>query len=61
MIFLHRITLAKDILRKENHPDITSVSSMLGYNNATYFSLIFRRLAGMPPSAYSAAESEKRI
>ena len=56
-----RITLAKDILRKENHPDITSASSMLGYNNTTCFSRIFRRLAGMPPGAYSAAESEKRI
>lgn len=55
----YRITLAKDILRKENHPDITSVSSMLGYNNTTYFSRIFRRLTGMPPSAYSAAESKK--
>ncbi|WP_026701864.1 response regulator transcription factor [Salibacterium aidingense] len=47
----HRIEKAKDIL-KENQYMIYEVSEMVGYQNPTYFSQVFKSITGVSPSSF---------
>jgi YesN/AraC family two-component response regulator len=46
-----RILLAKKLLRKTNS-SIIEISNSVGYNDALYFSRIFKKKEGISPLAY---------
>lgn len=52
----YRIFQAKDLLRHTNK-SITEVGSMVGFNDASYFSRVFRRLADLTPTEYREGKS----
>ena len=39
--------------------DITDIATFTGYNDASYFTQIFRKSCGMTPSEYRTLEREK--
>lgn len=51
-----RMDEAKELLSNSSL-SVSEVSSIVGYENPLYFSRIFRKLAGVPPSAYRVSSS----
>jgi len=49
-----RMTLAKDMLRREK-PGVADVAARVGYSSASTFSVAFARHVGLPPIAYASA------
>lgn len=51
-----RIQYAKQLLQQQSqlHLSIAEIGSMSGYYDESYFSRIFRKKEGMPPTAYAA-------
>ncbi|NLU42890.1 MAG: helix-turn-helix transcriptional regulator, partial [Firmicutes bacterium] len=47
-----KIDQAKRLLRETDYK-VYEVSEMLGYQNAYYFSKVFKKIVGMTPSEYS--------
>ncbi|HEU5086055.1 MAG TPA: DNA-binding response regulator, partial [Roseiflexaceae bacterium] len=47
----YRIKLARDLLRRSND-SITSIAGRVGFDDAAYFSRVFRRVTGRSPRAY---------
>jgi AraC family transcriptional regulator, activator of mtrCDE len=47
----YRITVAKQLLQEHKY-SITEISSMTGFDNASYFTKIFKSLVGISPSQY---------
>ena len=40
--------------------DITDIAAFTGYNDASYFTQIFRKSCGMTPSEYRSQERKKK-
>lgn len=53
-----RLTEAARLL-SENHHSIAEVAEKTGFENVSYFTVVFKQKYGMPPSAYMNKESEK--
>lgn len=51
LIHLHLIAEAKNLL-KEGRFNITEISYMLGFDNPTYFSRLFKKEVGVPPHIF---------
>ena len=46
-----RITKAKELIRSSDLR-LTDISQMVGYDDQSYFTKVFRRIAGMSPNEY---------
>ncbi len=53
-LMMRRIEFAKQLLL-DPFNNVSTVSERCGFSDATYFSRVFRALAGMPPSVYAQA------
>jgi AraC-like DNA-binding protein len=51
LIHLYLISEAKNLL-KEGKMNITEISVSLGFENATYFSRLFKKEVGIPPNIF---------
>jgi AraC-like DNA-binding protein len=49
-----KIKEAKRLIREGNH-NVTQISEMLGYSNIHHFTRMFKRFAGMSPTAYRSS------
>ncbi|MDO4276844.1 MAG: response regulator [Eubacteriales bacterium] len=49
---------AKELLRMEQPMDIQDVAAAIGYEDARYFSRVFKNETGMTPTAFSAGQEE---
>ena len=47
-----KINRAKELIREKNHT-FTEISEILGFDNALYFSRVFKRITGMSPREYA--------
>ena len=47
-----RLREAKIYLRLHRHLTVGHISSLCGFSDSNYFSLVFRRYCGMPPGKY---------
>ena len=54
-----RIAAAKGYLESSNK-NITEISNIVGYENALYFSRLFKKYTGMTPSEYKKKHSHKK-
>ena len=54
-----RIAAAKGYLESSNK-NITEISNLVGYENALYFSRLFKKYTGMTPSEYKKKHSHKK-
>jgi LacI family transcriptional regulator len=53
-----RTTRAKHLLSETNHP-ISIISELCGFNDPERMAVVFKRVTGMPPSAYRKGSSPK--
>ena len=51
--------MAKEFLKNTDF-DITDIATFTGYNDASYFTQIFRKSSGMTPSEYRSLERKKK-
>ena len=58
LIYL-RIEYAKVLLRQENVP-VAELCKMVGYENVTYFTKLFKEVTGVPPARYRKNVVDKR-
>ena len=56
-INLYKMNLAKQYLRS-TQMSITQISDALGFDNIHYFSRMFKKITGMPPSEYASLVSD---
>ncbi|MBP3627579.1 MAG: helix-turn-helix domain-containing protein [Clostridia bacterium] len=54
-----RMERAKKLLREKQH-NISTIAKMVGFDNASYFSRIFKKQTGMMPKQYSLIGEEKQ-
>ena len=54
-----RLKKAKEFLGNTDF-DITDIATFTGYNDASYFTQIFRKSCGMTPSEYRSQERKKK-
>jgi AraC-like DNA-binding protein len=54
-----RMTLAKDLLRREDG-GAAEIAERVGYSSASTFSVAFTRYVGMPPTRYAREQMESR-
>lgn len=48
----YRITEAKELLRGDVKHNVSEIAGMVGYNNAKYFSKVFKKTVGVTPAEY---------
>lgn len=53
-----KIKKAKELLRVEQPMDIQDIAAAIGYDDARYFSRVFKSETGMTPSAFSSARED---
>lgn len=58
-IHKRRIEHAQYLLRQSHRPSIKETALSCGYTDAYYFSKMFRKIVGMPPSEYALKTEEK--
>lgn len=50
-VHLYRVNIAKDMLRNNNH-SVIDIAMSVGYNDAKYFSKVFKKYVGIKPTDY---------
>lgn len=54
-----RLDRAKELMKTQPHKTVKEIAQLVGYRDAYYFSKLFKKYVGLPPSEFSKKTSEE--